>query len=241
MERADLRHLLDRALATLPEAQRRTFVLHADAELSYREVAEVLGISIGTVMSRLYYGPPKIAGGLVAVDQTMKSPNGDRQPPNLLQIAAYLDGELDRQPQLAALRRRVHEWLLEHPEAGAAALAQRRLDRLMRATGTVEPSEETWQKMLGRLEELALQQNSPRLSGKSVRRISVAIALLATAAVLWLALGLWPYLLPGDPGPVGPGPKVELVKKEIVPLPPQERQQKISTWSHSQWLPRRRL
>jgi RNA polymerase sigma-70 factor (ECF subfamily) len=55
MERADLRHLLDRALATLPEAQRRTFVLHADAELSYREVADVLGISIGTVMSRLYY------------------------------------------------------------------------------------------------------------------------------------------------------------------------------------------
>src|SRR4051794_8961882 len=55
LERADLRHLLDEALATLPEAQRRTFVLHADAELSYREVADVMGISIGTVMSRLYY------------------------------------------------------------------------------------------------------------------------------------------------------------------------------------------
>jgi len=60
LERADLRHLLDRALATLPEAQRRTFVLHADAELSYREVAEVLGISIGTVMSRLYYARQKL-------------------------------------------------------------------------------------------------------------------------------------------------------------------------------------
>ncbi len=60
MDRADLRHLLDRALATLPEAQRRTFVLHADAELSYREVAEVLGISIGTVMSRLYYARQKL-------------------------------------------------------------------------------------------------------------------------------------------------------------------------------------
>ena len=60
MERTDLRHLLDRALATLPEAQRRTFVLHADAELSYREVAEVLGISIGTVMSRLYYARQKL-------------------------------------------------------------------------------------------------------------------------------------------------------------------------------------
>lgn len=60
LERADLRELLDRALATLPAAQRRTFVLHAEAELSYREVAEVMGISIGTVMSRLYYARQKL-------------------------------------------------------------------------------------------------------------------------------------------------------------------------------------
>jgi RNA polymerase sigma-70 factor (ECF subfamily) len=60
LERADLRRLLTEALATLPEAQRRTFVLHADAGLSYREVAEVLGISIGTVMSRLYYARQKL-------------------------------------------------------------------------------------------------------------------------------------------------------------------------------------
>jgi RNA polymerase sigma-70 factor (ECF subfamily) len=60
LERADLRRLLDQALATLPEAQRRTFVLHVEGELSYREVAEVLGISIGTVMSRLYYARQRL-------------------------------------------------------------------------------------------------------------------------------------------------------------------------------------
>src|SRR5262245_4617290 len=60
LERADLRQLLDEALATLPEAQRRTFVLHADGELSYREVADVMGISIGTVMSRLFYARQKL-------------------------------------------------------------------------------------------------------------------------------------------------------------------------------------
>jgi RNA polymerase sigma-70 factor (ECF subfamily) len=60
LERGDLRRLLDRALATLPEAQRRTFVLHAEADLSYREVAEVLEISIGTVMSRLFYARQKL-------------------------------------------------------------------------------------------------------------------------------------------------------------------------------------
>src|SRR6516165_3785887 len=60
LERADLRWQLNDALARLPEAQRRTFVLHAEAELSYREVADILGISIGTVMSRLYYARQKL-------------------------------------------------------------------------------------------------------------------------------------------------------------------------------------
>jgi RNA polymerase sigma-70 factor (ECF subfamily) len=60
LERADLRRLLDQALATLSEAQRQTFVLYADAGLSYREVAETMGTSIGTVMSRLYYARQKL-------------------------------------------------------------------------------------------------------------------------------------------------------------------------------------
>jgi RNA polymerase sigma-70 factor (ECF subfamily) len=60
LERADLRTLLDQALATLSEPQRQTFVLHADAGLSYREVAEATGVSIGTVMSRLFYARQKL-------------------------------------------------------------------------------------------------------------------------------------------------------------------------------------
>jgi RNA polymerase sigma-70 factor (ECF subfamily) len=60
LHRDDLRQALQQALAQLPPAQRQTFVLHAEAELSYREVADVLGISIGTVMSRLYYARQKL-------------------------------------------------------------------------------------------------------------------------------------------------------------------------------------
>jgi RNA polymerase sigma-70 factor (ECF subfamily) len=60
LERADLRHALNQALATLSEAQRQTFVLHAEGGLSYREVAEAMQISIGTVMSRLYYARQKL-------------------------------------------------------------------------------------------------------------------------------------------------------------------------------------
>src|SRR5215471_21560674 len=60
LDRAELRRLLDQALQTLSEPQRQTFVLHAEAGLSYREVAEVMDISIGTVMSRLYYARQKL-------------------------------------------------------------------------------------------------------------------------------------------------------------------------------------
>jgi RNA polymerase sigma-70 factor, ECF subfamily len=60
LERAELRRILQRALDHLPDAQRQTFVLHAEAGLSYREVAGTLDISIGTVMSRLYYARQKL-------------------------------------------------------------------------------------------------------------------------------------------------------------------------------------
>jgi len=62
LERSDLRRKLTEALGQLSPVQRQTFVLHAEAELSYREVADVLGISIGTVMSRLYYARLKLRG-----------------------------------------------------------------------------------------------------------------------------------------------------------------------------------
>lgn len=60
LEQEEMRVLLNQALASLSEAQRRTFVLHVDGELNYREVAEVLDISIGTVMSRLFYARQKL-------------------------------------------------------------------------------------------------------------------------------------------------------------------------------------
>jgi RNA polymerase sigma-70 factor (ECF subfamily) len=49
----EARSVLDRALAELPGEQRAVFVLRVFDELSYREIAEALGIQMGTVMSRL--------------------------------------------------------------------------------------------------------------------------------------------------------------------------------------------
>lgn len=60
LTRADLRAKIDAALARLPDPQRQTFVLHVEGGLSYREVADTLEISIGTVMSRLFYARQKL-------------------------------------------------------------------------------------------------------------------------------------------------------------------------------------
>ena len=51
---------LVRALQTLPEEQRSVVLLVSVEELSYAEVAEVLKVPIGTVMSRLSRGREKL-------------------------------------------------------------------------------------------------------------------------------------------------------------------------------------
>ena len=55
-ERADaaaLRGALGAALAQLPKEELETLLLHAWAELTYSEIAEALGVPVGTVRSRL--------------------------------------------------------------------------------------------------------------------------------------------------------------------------------------------
>lgn len=49
---------------TLPEQQRQTLMLFADEELTYNEIAEVMGVSIGTVKSRLFHAKRTLRGRL---------------------------------------------------------------------------------------------------------------------------------------------------------------------------------
>jgi RNA polymerase sigma-70 factor (ECF subfamily) len=51
--RSDLRRL-DQMIEALPEPLRETIVLRELHELGYREIAEVTGVPVGTVMSRLH-------------------------------------------------------------------------------------------------------------------------------------------------------------------------------------------
>ena len=60
LNREDLRRVLDEALDRLTPTTRATFVLFAEAGLSYKEIAETQDVPIGTVMSRLHYARHKL-------------------------------------------------------------------------------------------------------------------------------------------------------------------------------------
>jgi len=50
----DLGAAIDKALSNISEKNRAALILYAIEGMSYKEVADVLGISIGTVMSRIF-------------------------------------------------------------------------------------------------------------------------------------------------------------------------------------------
>jgi len=60
----ELGEALSRAIAALPEYHRAVIVLREVDGLAYEEIAEVLGCSIGTVMSRLHYARAKLRKAL---------------------------------------------------------------------------------------------------------------------------------------------------------------------------------
>ena len=60
--RQDETQLVHRALATLPVEYREVIVLRELEDMSYKDVAAVAGIPMGTVMSRLSRAPPVVHG-----------------------------------------------------------------------------------------------------------------------------------------------------------------------------------
>lgn len=59
------RRRIDRALATLPVEFREVIVLREIEDLSYREISDVVGVPIGTVMSRLARARKRLADLLI--------------------------------------------------------------------------------------------------------------------------------------------------------------------------------
>jgi len=60
LDEKELRQKIRSAIGKLSDKHRTVFVLHALENLSYKEIAEVVGCSIGTVMSRLFYARKRL-------------------------------------------------------------------------------------------------------------------------------------------------------------------------------------
>jgi RNA polymerase sigma-70 factor (ECF subfamily) len=75
LERGELAERLRRVIETLPPDQRAVFALYATGELTYGQIAEALGIPIGTVMSRLFHARRKLQAALP--DLAPESPGGE--------------------------------------------------------------------------------------------------------------------------------------------------------------------
>lgn len=60
LRRQEVRALVAEGIQTLPDAQREVLLLREVDGLSYEEIAESMGISKGTVMSRLHYARKKM-------------------------------------------------------------------------------------------------------------------------------------------------------------------------------------
>src|SRR5947209_4918310 len=119
----------------------------------------------------------------------MTRPNDDWRPaPELL--AAYFDGELDRRPELAGLRRRVVDWLRRHPDARAELIDYARLAGLWEETTPPDPGPDAWCRIEQRL--AAQPAAPPRRS----RRWTVALLASAASIALTLWLGLGPRNTP---------------------------------------------
>ena len=56
----EMGRIVHQAISALPNDQRTVVILREIEELSYQEIAKVAGISLGTVMSRLFYARRKL-------------------------------------------------------------------------------------------------------------------------------------------------------------------------------------
>lgn len=67
LHRLDLKRALDHALKRLSDDKRMAFILFHESGLSYKEIAEIQRVPIGTIMSRLYDARQKLQSYLADV------------------------------------------------------------------------------------------------------------------------------------------------------------------------------
>lgn len=77
MEAAELAARLQAAVDALPPDQRTVFAMYATGEMTYQQIADTVGIPIGTVMSRLYHARRRLHDKLPDLAPRTESENSD--------------------------------------------------------------------------------------------------------------------------------------------------------------------
>lgn len=85
---------LERAIDSLPEAQREALILYAQAELSYPQIAAATGADLGTVKSRLHHARRNLRLRLrPEVLDALGLPAGGDEPATTQPVPASLDSD----------------------------------------------------------------------------------------------------------------------------------------------------
>jgi RNA polymerase sigma-70 factor, ECF subfamily len=71
IQKREMRRLVQDAIAQLPPKQRAVVLLKDIENFQYDEIAEILQCSVGTVMSRLYYGRQRLQGRLRSLYESL--------------------------------------------------------------------------------------------------------------------------------------------------------------------------
>lgn len=80
LEREELADRVRAAIAALPPDQGRVFLLYAGGELTYGEIAEAVGIPIGTVMSRIFHARRRLRA-MLGDPATAREASASEGPP----------------------------------------------------------------------------------------------------------------------------------------------------------------
>jgi RNA polymerase sigma-70 factor (ECF subfamily) len=177
-EGKELQEAYSDALNQLSPEHKAAFALHATQGLAYREIAEVLDVPIGTVMSRLHYARKHLQEKSRTKDETMMNCS-DIKP----LLSAYFDGELpDEQREL------VDAHLPDCADCSAELEGFSRIEAISNIFTAPRASEQEWDKVWGNVRAA--------LPATRRRRWLRPVGAFAAAAVLLIALGAG-YILYG--------------------------------------------
>jgi RNA polymerase sigma-70 factor, ECF subfamily len=103
-QRTEIRQQVNAALAQLSPEHRAVIVMKEVEELQYQDIADILDLSIGTVMSRLFYGRKKLQSILRPIYSQIYEPQAPllMRPRNQVKTLQVAEESCNIEPDLKA-------------------------------------------------------------------------------------------------------------------------------------------